>query len=105
MVELDKWWKKLSTDEKKQLYIWMMNYKDIDIKLLWIGFDTMEKEEIKILKEIKDYIGMGFFALIVNFLGNLLLIPIYGIVGAAIATFAAHLLINVSATVYVMIKT
>jgi O-antigen/teichoic acid export membrane protein len=46
----------------------------------------------------------GLVALIVNFFGNLMLIPVYGIAGAAIATLAAHLLINGSATVYLMAK-
>lgn len=46
----------------------------------------------------------GFMALVVNIFGNLLLIPVYGIAGAAIATLVAQILINGSSSLYVMVK-
>lgn len=46
----------------------------------------------------------GFATLVINFLGNYLLIPSYGITGAATATLLSYLLVNGSATVYVMMK-
>lgn len=46
----------------------------------------------------------GFIALVLNFFGNCWLIPRAGITGAAIATLLSYLLVNCSATVYVMIK-
>jgi len=46
----------------------------------------------------------GFMALVINFLANWWLIPIYGITGAAIATLVSHFLVNGSATLYVMIR-
>ncbi len=46
----------------------------------------------------------GMVGLIVNFFGNLVLIPHYGIAGAAMATLAAYLIVNGSATGYVLMK-
>jgi len=46
----------------------------------------------------------GFIALFINFFGNLWLIPILGISGAAIATLVSYFLVNISATVYIMAK-
>jgi O-antigen/teichoic acid export membrane protein len=46
----------------------------------------------------------GFAALIINYIGNLWLIPVWGIVGAAISNLFSHLLINGLSTCYVLLK-
>lgn len=60
-----------------------------------------------IFRAMKKYFLLfcfGLAALIVNFSGNLLLIPIYGITGAAMATLISYFLVNGLATLYVMTK-
>lgn len=47
---------------------------------------------------------LGFGGLLANFTGNLLLIPQYGIEGAALATLASHLFINGCAVVFVLCR-
>ena len=60
-----------------------------------------------IFRAMKKYFLLfcfGLFSLAVNFFGNSLLIPIYGFIGAALATLFSYLLINGSATAYVILK-
>ena len=46
----------------------------------------------------------GVITLFANFFGNLVLIPIYGIIGAAFATFISYFIVNGLATIYVLFR-
>ena len=70
-------------------------------------FSLMFSPTVNILisqKAFKFLFTLSVVAFLLNFVGNLYLIPILGGVGAAIATIMSNFLINLSATLYVLTR-
>jgi len=97
----------------KSLFIWITGsqyekaYYIFIVLSVGVWLSLMFSPLVNILmsrKRFKFLFALAICALVLNFNGNYFLIPVMGGFGAAIATVASHLLINGSATAYIMVK-
>lgn len=92
----------------------ILNGKQYDVAIgtfkilaIGVGISYIFASNISIMmsaKKYKELCSIALIALIINVLLNFVLIPKMGINGSAIATVLSHLIINVSATYFILFK-
>jgi O-antigen/teichoic acid export membrane protein len=79
-------------------------FKILAVSAMCSYFFSPNADIFRTMKKYFILFCFGFSALIINFFGNLWLIPVYNIKGAAVATLISHLFINGAATVYLLLR-
>lgn len=75
----------------------VLTFRILALTIIFVGASVAVSNVIYAHNKEKGYIIISFFAILGNFVLDLLLIPVLGIAGAAIATFVNQLLINIYA--------
>ncbi len=76
------------------------------ILVIGVAFSYMFASNISIMMAAKKYKTLCFIALVavsINFLGNLIFIPIWGINAAAVSTLVSQATLNISATICIIV--